>query len=219
MGLFSSPIHTVSNSLIFPTFSVSSIPCFSLSYARFRQASARYVQAFPPSFFVPLFQSFNRKVHPENAPGKIMPKKSNTLSGFYQDQDVIQLKNKTQGNVSQHMGGVLSYIPYGTGLEITLTYEDVDYLHGLTGVVWATYDQRQAETIKAALLAQSIACEVREQALQGAQLYLLFISEAHEVAAAVDFIWREPSGLCLQPDWWYPAGAENASFKKWIDGT
>jgi len=30
--------------------------------------------------------------------------------------------------------------------------------------------------------------------------------------------WREPSGLRLQPDWWYPVGAENESFNKWING-
>jgi hypothetical protein len=78
---------------------------------------------------------------------------------------------------------------------------------------------RQAETIKAALLAQSMVCEMREQTLSGTRLYLLCIPEAREVAAAVDFIWREPNGLRLQPDWWYPAGAENESFKKWINGT
>ena len=110
-------------------------------------------------------------------------------------------------------------IPDGSGVEIDIRYEEVDYLHGSTGVVWATYDLRQAETIKAALLAQSIACEVREHALRGAQLHLLCIAEAHEISAAVDFIWREPSGLRLQPDWWYPAGAENESFKKWINVT
>jgi len=84
--------------------------------------------------------------------------------------------------------------------------------------VWATYHLHQAEIIKAALLAQSIACEVREQSLPGARLYLLCIPEAREVAAAVDFIWRDPSGLRLQPDWWYPAGAENESFNKWLNG-
>ena len=51
-----------------------------------------------------------------------------------------------------------------------------------------------------------------------AQVGLLCIPEAREVAAAVDFIWREPSGLRLQPDWSYPAGKENESFEKWING-
>jgi len=113
---------------------------------------------------------------------------------------------------------VLPRIPYGTGLEVTLAYEDVDYLQGTNEIVWATYHLRQAETIKAALLVQSIGCEVKEQSLPGARLYVLCIPQTTEVAAAVDFIWRDSSGLRLQPDWWYPAGAENESFEKWING-
>jgi hypothetical protein len=141
------------------------------------------------------------------------------LSGFYRDQGIIQLENTPQMEVSQPTEGVLPNIPYGTRLEVTLVYDEVDYLIGSTGVVWATYHSRQADIIKAALLAQSISCEVREHSLPGAQLYLLCITEAREVAAAADFIWRDPSGLRLQPDWWYPASAENESFKKWINCT
>lgn len=148
-----------------------------------------------------------------------MPKKTSTLSGFYQDQGVIQLENRSKVEGSQITNAALPAIPYGTRLEVTVTYEEVDYLYGSNGVVWGTYHLRQAETIKAALLAQSISCEVYEQSLPGAHLYLLCITEAREVAAAADFIWRDPSGLRLQPDWWYPAGAENESFNKWINGT
>ena len=54
--------------------------------------------------------------------------------------------------------------------------------------------------------------------IHSAQVELFCIPEAREVATAVDFIWREPGGLRLQPDWWYPAGAENESFDKWING-
>lgn len=148
-----------------------------------------------------------------------MPKQSSTLSGFYQDQGVIQLENRSKMEGRQITNAALPAIPYGTRLEVTVTYEEVDYLHGSNGVAWATYHLRQAETIQAALLAQSISCEVREQSLSGARLYLLCITDAREVAAAVDFIWRDPGGLRLQPDWWYPAGAENASFNKWINVT
>lgn len=147
-----------------------------------------------------------------------MPKKSSTLSGFYQDQGIIQLENKPPREVSQHLGDMLPHLPYGTGLEVTLIYEEVDFLHGANGVVWATYHLRQAETIKAALLAQSIACEVREQALPGARLYLLHIPEPRDVEAAVDFIWRDPGGLRLKPDWHYLLGSENESFTKWVKG-
>jgi hypothetical protein len=40
-----------------------------------------------------------------------------------------------------------------------------------------------------------------------------------ELTDAVDFIWREASGLRLQPDWHYPMGSANDSFDKWINGT
>ena len=128
----------------------------------------------------------------------------------------MQLENGMTLNWSRLSNAALLPIPYGTRIEVKVTYEEVDYLHGSTGVVWATYHLHQAEIIKAALLAQSIACEVREQVLPGAQLYLLCISEARDAPAAVDFIWREKSGMRLKPDWDYPAGEENASFNKWI---
>ncbi len=148
-----------------------------------------------------------------------MPKISSIVNGFYLSEGKMQFENGMTLNWSQLSHAAPPLIPYGTRLEVTVTYEEVDYLYGSNGVVWATYHLRQAETIKAALLAQSISCEVCEQSLPGAQLYLLCITEAREVAAAADFIWRDPSGLRLQPDWWYPAGAENESFNKWINGT
>jgi hypothetical protein len=148
-----------------------------------------------------------------------MPKNASKVNGFYHSKSRIQLENGMTLHWDPVSNAALPRIPYGTGIEVTVAYEEVDYLSGSAGIVWATYLLRQAETIKAALLAQNVACEVREHDLPGARLYLLCITEAHEVSAAVDFIWREPSGLRLQPDWWYPAGAENESFKKWINGT
>jgi len=147
-----------------------------------------------------------------------MPSKTGVFSGYYQDQGVIHLENQQTIIVRRTDGVALPAIPYGSRLEVTLTYEDVDYLNGSAGVVWATYHLRQAETIQAALLAQSIACEVREIELPGARLFALHIPNASEVEAAVDFIWRDASGLRLQPDWNYPAGAENKSFEKWMSG-
>jgi len=150
--------------------------------------------------------------------GKIMPSKTRVFSGYYSDQGIIHLENQQTAIVSPANDSGLPDIPYGTKLEVTLTYEDVDYLNGTAGVVWATYHLRQAETIQAALLALSIACEVRESDLLGARLFAIHIPNASEVEAAMDFVWREASGLRLQPDWNYPAGAENASFEKWMNG-
>ncbi|MDZ7291749.1 MAG: hypothetical protein ONB44_16055 [candidate division KSB1 bacterium] len=96
--------------------------------------------------------------------------------------------------------------------------DERDYLNGTDGIVWATYDPHQAVTIRDALQVQKISCELREGQREGFRLYLLHIPRAHEVEAAMDFIWRDPSGLRLKPDWHYSTGAENASFKKWING-
>lgn len=147
-----------------------------------------------------------------------MPKITNTVSGYYFGEGKIKMENGVTLYWNQLNNAVLPLMPYGTGVEVTVAYEEVDYLNGSTGVVWATYHLQQAETINAALLALSITCEVREHFLPGARLYLLWVKETHEAAAAVDFIWRDSSGMRLQPDWLYPAGKENESFNKWING-
>ena len=110
------------------------------------------------------------------------------------------------------------YLPYGSRVEVFIQYEERDYLRGTNGIVWATYHLGQAETIRAALLAQSIGCEVQENVLPGARLYLLHIPEPRDVEAAADFIWRDRGGLRLKPDWHYLLGSENESFTKWVKG-
>jgi hypothetical protein len=143
-----------------------------------------------------------------------MATRSDKISGTYIDRGKIRLAN---GKIVEWHDPSLR-LPYGTKTEVTITCEECDYLNGTDGIVWATYDRHQAITIRDALLVQKISCEVREEQLEGLRLFLLHIPHADEVAAALDFIWRDDAGLRLQPDWWYPAGAENESFKKWING-
>ncbi|RIK71026.1 hypothetical protein DCC62_22130 [candidate division KSB1 bacterium] len=147
-----------------------------------------------------------------------MPKITSTVNGLYLDEGEIKLVNGTTLHWNQISTAAPPSIPYGARIEVTVAYEEADYLKGSVGIVWATYHLQQAETIQAALLAQSITSELREQRLPGARLYLLYVIEADEVSAAVDFIWREPGGMRLKPDWEYPAGAANESFDKWING-
>ncbi len=109
-------------------------------------------------------------------------------------------------------------MPYGTRLEMTITYEQNDYLSGENGIVWATHDRHQAEVICGTLRAQDIACEIQEKRLEGIRLHLIRITHPEKVAAAMDFIWRDDTGLKLQPDWNYPARAENESFQRWVNG-
>lgn len=136
------------------------------------------------------------------------------MSGAYIDRGKIRLAN---GKILE-WPNLSFHFPYGTKTEVTITCEERDYLNGAGGIVWATYEHRQAVVIRDALLVQKISCELQEEHLEGLRLYLLHIPRAHEVETAIDYIWREPSGLRLQPDWWYPAGAENESFQKWING-
>lgn len=146
-------------------------------------------------------------------------RKTIRLFGIYRNFGEIQAQDGRLLRWDQLSLEAPPRLPYGTQIEILMHYEECDYLHGSNGIVWATYDLRQAETVRSALLAQNISCELQEARLEEIHLHVLRIPERADVQAAIDFIWREKSGLCLQPDWWYPAGAENSSFKKWINGT
>jgi hypothetical protein len=96
--------------------------------------------------------------------------------------------------------------------------EAPDYLHGIAGAVWATYDRYQAEIVQSALQAQQISCDLREVSLNDKLLFVVHVHDPGQAEAAMDFVWREPDGLMLQPDWCYPAGAANESFLRWIEG-
>lgn len=91
-------------------------------------------------------------------------------------------------------------------------------MSGEEGIVWATYDQHQAETIQNALHAQQISGEIHTTKMGRWRLYLLSIPNLPDVEKAIDFIWRDNTGMRLEPDWWYPANGENKSYNKWING-
>jgi hypothetical protein len=125
------------------------------------------------------------------------------------------------GKLKLRSGATLQWdpleLPFGSEVEIIVQYEDADYLRGLNGVVWATHDLEQIETIKSALEAQGITSEIDRRDLEGTILYVLRISDASRIEAAVDFIWRSEEGLKLVPDWHFPAGSGNQSFDKWTN--
>lgn len=149
-----------------------------------------------------------------------MPTKRIELSGVYKDIKIIQMNN---GKILEWSNLInekdVPLIPFGTKIKITLTYDDTDFLNGSNGIVWATYSQFQAETIKNALLVQNIFSEIRISDLEGKKLYLIFIQNSDEVESAIDFIWREEAGLRLKLDWQYSANKENESFNKWLSNT
>lgn len=147
-----------------------------------------------------------------------MPVRSFQTNGIYQDVSLLRLESGKRVDWQVLSALDPPRIPFGTPIKLVVTYEERDFLNGVDGVVWATYDHFQAETIQGALQAQNISSEARELLLNEWLLHLLFIPDADEVQEAIDFIWRHTSGMRLKPDWWYPAGIPNKSFRKWIDG-
>jgi hypothetical protein len=78
-----------------------------------------------------------------------VPTKTIELSGVYKDMEIIQMNN---GKILEWSNLIddndAPIIPFGTKIEISLTYNDADFLKGSNGIVWATYSRFQVETIK-----------------------------------------------------------------------
>jgi hypothetical protein len=140
------------------------------------------------------------------------------LQGTYTDIGVLRLDSGRITEWQHFSDEEPPRIPFGTKVEITIIFNDQDFLSGENGIVWATYDQTQAETIQNSLLVQNILSEIEEFILEDRKLHILRIPGKEDVEKAKDFIWRDAAGLRLQLDWHYPAEAQNESFKKWING-
>lgn len=109
-------------------------------------------------------------------------------------------------------------VPPGTPFDIEISINEHTLLSGEYSIVWATYDQRQAEVIINALLAQDIASVTGKIELEKGDLLLIRIDNEIDIGEAMDFIWRKEDGLRLKPDWSYADGAPNKSFEKWLNG-
>jgi len=109
-------------------------------------------------------------------------------------------------------------LPEGTPLDIEISFNEHILVSGKGGIVWATFDFRQAEVITNALLAQSISSVTGNIGLDEGKLLLIKIDNDKDIGEAMDFIWRKEGGLRLKPDWTYPDGEPNKSFEKWLNG-
>lgn len=109
-------------------------------------------------------------------------------------------------------------MPDGCRVEVFISYDEMDFLTGKNGIVWATYDIRQAEILHRALLAQDINSEIKKTALEKRELYLIEITSRSDQSDAMDFIWKSDSGLNLKPDWAYAENEINKSFDQWLSG-
>jgi hypothetical protein len=135
--------------------------------------------------------------------------KKNIQKGVYKNLGLIKLESG-DSLICENLE-----IPFGTDVNIYIEYEDTDFKSGLNGIVWATYNVDQAETIKGALQAHKINSEIIERKLEGSLLFLIKLLDIIKINEAIDFIWRSEDGLNLKPDWFYPVGKPNDSFDKW----
>ncbi len=109
-------------------------------------------------------------------------------------------------------------LPDGCRVEVTVSYDEDDFLTGKNGIVWATYDIRQAEILHRALLAQDINTEIKKTDLEKRELFLINVTTQSDENDAIDFIWKSESGLNLKPDWTYSENETNKSFEQWLGG-
>ena len=140
------------------------------------------------------------------------------IKGIYCDIGKINLETMKMVEWTDLIDAELPEIPFGSSVELTLSIEENDFLSGKDGIVWATYDLRQAEIIQSALLAQHISSEVSLINLQNKSIQILRIINETDVSDAIDFIWRNNNGLRLKPDWSYREGDVNKSFEQWLSG-
>jgi hypothetical protein len=139
------------------------------------------------------------------------------IKGFYSNLREIMLEN---GN-TLNLNGLIEesvQIPFGSSIEVSIAFDENDFLSGKNGVVWASYDQRQVDIIKNALNAQNISTEIMMKNLGTSKIFLLLINNQNDLNETIDFIWKHRNGLCLRPDWLYPNGEINKSFEQWLSG-
>lgn len=110
------------------------------------------------------------------------------------------------------------FIPADAVVELFISLNEDEFLSGKDGVVWATFDSRQAEVINDTLLVQHLNSEIKTIHVYDQVIYCTRIINDSEIEDAMDFIWRKKTGLRLIPDWNYPRGESNRSFEQWLSG-
>jgi hypothetical protein len=140
------------------------------------------------------------------------------IKGTYTEAGKIELESHKIIQWNELSDLKLPELPNGIKIELNISFEEDDFLFGMNGIVWATYDLRQAEIIQNAMLAQHINSEIKKIDLVEKQILLISITNATDVYDAIDFIWKSNSGLRLKPDWNYTEDERNESFEQWLSG-
>lgn len=109
-------------------------------------------------------------------------------------------------------------LPDPLRVELSISFDENEFLSGRNGIVWGSYDLRQAEIIQSSLLAQNINSAISKIESSFKSIYLIRILLIEDVTAAKDFIWENDGGLRLKPDWTYADGEANKSFELWLNG-
>ncbi len=139
-------------------------------------------------------------------------------TGIFNPDGVIVLHPDIPISWELLRGKNLQELPPGIPVDIVISIDEQILVSGEYGIVWASWDQRQAEVLQNALLAQNITSAIRKVEMDEGFLLLIIIDNKNDIAEALDFIWRKETGLRLKPDWSYPDGEPNKSFEKWLSG-
>ncbi len=127
------------------------------------------------------------------------------MNGYYKDEKIVEMDNGHIIDLSQLSNKTeIPSIPYGTKVEVIIKYDAIDFLNGTNGIVWATYNYIQADTIKNSLFVQNIYGRIRESELVTKTLFKIYIPNIIDIKKAIDFIWKDRNGMRLDPDWHYP---------------
>ena len=140
------------------------------------------------------------------------------VKGLYSDTGKIELENMKSIYLDEFTDEQHLEIPFGSNVELSIEFDENNFLSGKDNIVWATYDLRQGEIIQNTLLAQNINSETISANLGKQQLILIKITNQLDIGDAMDFIWKNKNGLRLKPDWSYSEGEKNKSFELWLSG-
>jgi hypothetical protein len=140
------------------------------------------------------------------------------IKGTYTDLGEIKLENTKTINWTDLTDEKPAEIPFGSIVELAISFDENDFLSGKDGVIWASYDSRQIDIIKNSLFAQNIITNVKLINFGGRKMFLLQVYNQKDVNEAINFIWKSDTGLRLKPDWSYPQGEPNKSFEQWLSG-
>lgn len=140
------------------------------------------------------------------------------IKGIYREMGKISLDTTKTIDWKELSDNNPPELPFGSIVELTISFEENDFLSGKNGIVWATYDQRQSEIIQSALLAQHINSEIKWIYPKEKKIFLIKLIDYKDIEEAIDFIYQSSNGLRLKPDWDYSDGENNKSFELWLSG-